>query len=424
MLRPFVVVLAAGCAMPALGGNGLNLIGYGAESALMGGADVALARDTSALNTNPAGLAQISASALDIFNAVAYAQDVRHIDRFGNDRGIDNKFAVIGSVGYAVRISGTHLTAGIGLFAQGGAGNVFKNLNTAFGTVDELSSLFRIARLSPGLAWQATERLALGVSLPINYSDVKQKVFPGTSVFNPANPAASFFGYELKGAKTTQVGFKAGLQYRVNDDLTLGAAYSHRTKLPLRDGKLVANMSAAGLGMVTYRNASVEGLALPHEVTLGFAVKPRAGVLLSFKYGWLNWADSIRTSTLTASSPDNLLAPPVLTSVAVNNWRNQHVFALGTEIDLSRRTKLRAGFNYGRNPIPLQNLNPLLAVIEERHFTAGMAHALAGGWTLAYGMEYQRGAKAVYTNPSLPFGANAEERRNYPVFDLMLSKRW
>jgi hypothetical protein len=36
--------------------NGINLIGFGAESSLMAGADVAVARDTSALNTNPAGL--------------------------------------------------------------------------------------------------------------------------------------------------------------------------------------------------------------------------------------------------------------------------------------------------------------------------------------------------------------------------------
>ena len=46
--------------------NGINLIGFGAESTLMGGADVAVARDTSALNTNPAGLTQIKAAVRDL----------------------------------------------------------------------------------------------------------------------------------------------------------------------------------------------------------------------------------------------------------------------------------------------------------------------------------------------------------------------
>jgi long-chain fatty acid transport protein len=94
------------------------------------------------------------------------------------------------------------------------------------------------------------------------------------------------------------------------------------------------------------------------------------------------------------------------------------------EIDLSSRVKLRAGYNYGRNPIPAQNLNPLLAVIGERHLTAGLVHKLSDGWTLAYGMEYQWGDKVVYTNPALPFGPNAEARSKFPAFDVMLSRRW
>ncbi len=51
-------------------------------------------------------------------------------------------------------------------------------------------------------------------------------------------------------------------------------------------------------------------------------------------------------------------------------------------------------------------------------------HELTSPWTLAYGLEYQRSAKARYTNPALPFGPDAEERSNYPVFDVMLSRRW
>lgn len=427
MRQTCVGTLAAVFSVPALAGNGLNLIGFGAESVLMGGADVAVARDTSALNTNPAGLAQIDRRALDIFGSVAYGLDVRHRDGFGNDRRVDNRFPVLGSFGYAARLPDMPVTLGIGFFAQGGAGVVYKDLNTAFGTVDELSGIFRIARLSPGAAWQATERLALGVSAPITYSDAQQKVFPGTSVFNAASPAASFFGFELKDAHTVRMGFKLGAQYRVSESLMLGAAYAHRTRLPLSGGRLTANMSAIGLGQVTYRDARVDGLALPREVSLGFAWRPRAGWLLSFKYAWINWAHSLRTSTLTASNPGNPLAPAVLSSVAAHYWRNQNVFAFGAEIGLSSRTKLRMGYNYGRNPIPARNLNPLLAAIGEHHLSVGVSQQFDGdwkAWTLAYGMEYQRGDKAVYTNRALPFGPNAEARSNYPVFDLMLSRRW
>ena len=424
MLRHCIAFLCAAVSTSASATNGLNLIGFGTESALMGGADVAVARDTTALNTNPAGLARIGARAFDGFGAVAYGMDVRHLDTFGNDTSVSNRLIPIGGFGYAQRIAGTALTAGIGLFAQGGAGNIYENMATAFGTRDDLTGIFRIARLSPGLAWQATDRLALGVSVPITYADARQKVFPGTSFFNAANPAASFFGFELKGAQTLKTGLKLGAQYRASDAVMLGATYTHKTSLPLSDGTLIANMSAIGLGRVTYRNARVDGLGLPREFGLGIAWEPRAGVLLSFKYAWLNWASSLQTSTLTATAPDNPLAPPVLSSSSANNWNNQNVFAIGAAIDLSPGARMYLGYNYGRSPIPLQNLNPLLAAIGEHHFTGGFMHRLGTEWSLAYGIEYQRSANPVYTNPALPFGPNAQERSNFPAFDLMLSRRW
>jgi long-chain fatty acid transport protein len=83
--------------------NGLNLIGFGTESAMMGGADVAVARDTTALNTNPAGLSRLRGVALDTYSAGAYAIDVGHSDALGNDVGVSNRFIPLGVVAMRVR---------------------------------------------------------------------------------------------------------------------------------------------------------------------------------------------------------------------------------------------------------------------------------------------------------------------------------
>ena len=408
----------------AYAGNGLNLIGFGAESVLMGGADTAVARDTTALNTNPAGLARLGGTTLDLFGGVAYGSDVRHADGFGNDRNVSNRFIPIGGFGYARRLGDTGLTAGVGFFAQGGAGSVFENLNTAFGTRDELSGLFAIARISPGLAWKASDRLSLGIAVPITYADARQKVFPNTSFFNALDPSASFFGADLKGARTIQPGLKLGAQYRLGDTVMLGITYTNKTRLPLSGGRLVSNMSALGLGLVTYRSAQIDGLALPREVSFGAAWEPRPGILLSAKAAWLNWADSMRTSTLSASNPDNAFAPQTISAPSTNNWSNQRVFAIGAAIDLSPAVTLRAGYNYGRSPVPLDNLNPLLAAIGERHYTAGLAHKLTPEWTIAYGIEVQQSANPKYRNAALPFGPNAQEKSNFPAFHFMSSHRW
>lgn len=131
--------------------NGFNLIGFGTESTLMGGADIAVARDTSALNTNPAGLTQIHGQAFDGFVSGLRTFDLSHKDSFGNDKHADNKYTLLGGGGYAASLDSVPCTAGVGLFSQGGAGGVFKNINTAFGNRDDMSSLFAMAKVSPGI---------------------------------------------------------------------------------------------------------------------------------------------------------------------------------------------------------------------------------------------------------------------------------
>ncbi len=416
--------LCAACLTPvrALANNGLNLIGFGAESTGMAGADIAVARDTSALNTNPAGLAQIKGHLLDMSAAAAYSLDVGHKDGFGNDVRVANHWIPIGDIGYAQSVT-DNLTIGGGVFVQGGAGSVFQQLNTAFGTRDELSSIFGAAKLTAGLAYRIDSKLSVGASVSLVHAEARQKVFPNTSVFNPVSPAASFFGLRLEDAAANHVGFKAGIQYAATDAVTLAATYTAKTPLALKDGKLAVNMSAIGLGIVNYRDARVDGLGFPQEVGVGAALRDDR-TLWSVKIAWLDWAHVMTTSTLTAANPDNGLAPAVLSQTQTNDWKNQTVIAIGMAHEVNERTTLWAGYNYGRNPIPGQNTNPLLAAISEHHITLGAAYRLSSAWRLGGGAEYQPGTKATYTNSALPFGPNAEERNRYIAFNLMLSRRW
>ena len=398
--------------------NGLNHFGFGTESVMMGGADVAVARDTTALNTNPAGLRQLSRPAFDVYSATAYSLDVGHRDPL-NDARVSNHFVSLGGGGYA-RPLGHGLVAGIGLFAQGGAGNIFRNVNTGLGTNDELSSQFGIGRINAGLAWQAGDKLSLGASIGAIYSRIEQKIFPNTSVAAPT----PFFGLKLKGVDGINFGLKFGAQYVASERWTLGATFTPKARLTMSGGSAVVNMTATGLGAVTYRDAHISGFALPREAAAGAAWQATDRLLISAKVGWLNWADALKSSTLTLTAPNNGAAPASIESTATLNWKNQTVYALGTAYAYDNRTTLRAGFNYGANPVPAQNMNPLLAAISVRHWTAGASRRLAGGWELGAGFEYQPGSRVRYSNPQAPLGVNAEERNKYLAAHFMLSRRW
>jgi long-chain fatty acid transport protein len=407
---------------PAHAGNGLNMIGFGAESIGMGGADLAVARDTSAMNTNPAGLAQIPGRRMDMSGAVLYALSVNHSDRLGNDADTSNPWILFGSGGYAHRWGESPVVLGIGFFAQGGAGNVYENLMTPFGNRDELSSQFRIAKLTPSAAYRVSDALFLGASLQVVYSAIEQKVFPNTSYVDPTDPSNAFFGIDAQDMDGIGVGAKIGILYRVSQRFAVGAAYTTRIRLPLENGEVTADMEAAGLGKVTYRDAEIEGLELPQELGIGIAVRPVDSLLLALDVSWLDWSDSIRTTTLRATDPDTPGAPPVLTSSSSLNWRDQYVIAFGLAYDATERTVLRAGYNYGRNPIPDETLSPILATFSERSITAGVGYQISREWRIDTAVEYALPGEETYYNPQLPFGPGTRETGEVIGFHFMLSK--
>ena len=413
-LNVFLTLIGLSISLPAAATNGINLIGFGAESTLMGGADTAVARDTSALNTNPAGLAQIQGKLFDGFGTLLRTTDLAHEDAI-NDQHADNRYTLLAGGGYAQSLEAMPCTAGVGFFTQGGAGAVFKHINTPFGTDDEMSSLFGIAKITPGIGCQVTDKLSLGASVSLVYASIEQKFF-----YNTSN--VTFAGFRNEGASALRFGLKLGAQYKLNDAWTLGASYTEKTELPLTDGTAKFNLTGVGLGIVKYNNLSIKGFALPREVAIGAAFKPNESWLLSAKVNWINWADAINDVTTAATDPNNALAPQAIVIVTPQNWHNQIVYALGAAYSYDDMTTLYAGYNHGKNPMPEKNSNPLLAAILEDHITLGFSRKLNETWKLTSGIEYLLPAKVTYD--SALFGNDAEVRNEGIFFHMMLSKRW
>jgi len=418
-----IAVAAMAGASPSAANNGLTLIGTGAESVGMAGADVAVARDTSALSTNPAGLSQLPGWAHDGVFAAAFALDVAHADRFGNDTQVDNWAIPIAGAGVSKQIDGTGFSFGAGFFAQAGAGSVYNEVNTPFGGRDTLRAQFGVFKFTPGVAWRATDQLALGAAINVYYASLQQRVFPNTSVFDPVDAERTFFGTKIEKASTVRVGAKLGALYKATPTLSLGLTYSPQVRIPFDNGDLVANLSALGLGLVTYRNVHLHGLALPQEIVGGVALQATPKLLVAFDLMWSDYSHALRTQTLSASKPDNPAAPAI-TSTAALDWHDQTVVAAGIAYSTDEATRLYGGVNYGRDPIPSNTLNPLLATIGELHITAGFAHQMSELWSVSAALEYLVPKHVTYVNPQLPFGPGAEARTSYIALVVMLSRRW
>ena len=177
MIRPPSPLFVRACLMlaglllaadPAIAARGLTLSAYGAEGLGLGGADVAIARDVTAMNVNPAGLAQLKSRGWD---ASIYPYYVRfsHQDSLGNDSGIDDPFGAILAGAYAQRLqSFPDLVVGAGLFASGGTGFGYESLLTDYGSRDTLSSNIGIFKLLGSVAWNASAQLRLGAAFGVS----------------------------------------------------------------------------------------------------------------------------------------------------------------------------------------------------------------------------------------------------------------
>jgi len=320
-------------------------------------------------------------------------------------------------MGYAQRIENSTCTAGLGLFAQGGSGGTFKQVNTAFGTQDEFSSLFSVAKLTTGLGCEVNDNWSVGASFGLVYAQAEQKIFPKTS------QPPTFSGIEVEDATSLETSFKLGLQYRATPKLTLAATYTSKTELPLTGGKLKLNLTGAGLGIVTYSDVKIEGLALPEEIALGAAYQLNEKLLLAIKLNWINWSDALNKTVLTAKSPDNSSAPDI-TSTSSLDWDNQWVLATGMAYSYTSKATIYAGYNYGKNPIPAENTNITLAGILEHHVTLGTGYQYNRQWTIFAGIEYNFRTKVDYTNSKLPFGENSQLGNEAIWLHMMVSRQW
>jgi len=404
--------------------NGINQIGFGTESALMAGADTAMARDTSALNTNPAGLSQLSAGRVDVYLASAFIHDGVHRDGLGNDRQVTNKVIPVAGLGLAHRISGGPVVAGIGMFFQGGSGAQFENLATPFGGRDQLTALFGVGKLTGGLSWEVTPKLSLGVGVSAVVAVAEQKIFPNSSNFDAFDPTRTFFGVSVDNVRASRSGYRLGAQYQLSPSVRLGFVFANRVALPLTDGQARVNMSSVGLGTVTYGNARLEGLAIPREISVGATWAATDATLLSFKVSRLGWARAFDSIVLDASGPDNAFAPSGVRQVTDITARDRTIYALGVRHALDDRLVLYAGFNYMKQPFEVQTLSPTLAPIGEKHLTLGATRQFGERHHFAAGLEYLFPAEVRYTNPQVPLGPGLTARLEYIAFHAMYSYAW
>lgn len=410
------VFLLLACA-PAAASNGFKVIGQGIESIGLGGGDIAVARDSYAIDSNPAGLTQIGGARFDGYVAPFYYTHLKHSDPLNRERHLNDRLGALASAAYARQAFAPGLTVGLGFFVSGGTGFGYNNLNTVFGTVDDYSVVLGVSKLAGGLAWRVNENLSIGANLGLSYAQLRQKVFPSTS-----NAAAGFFGLRLDGLDGLSLNTRVGLMMQPVASLKIGLSYATATEIRLQNGTARVDYSDLGFGKVDYADASVSGFAFPQELGLGLRWQFTPRWMLVSEVNWLDWSASLKDATVQLKRPDHADAPQQVDAAQPLNHRDQYVFSLGAAYTWDERTTLRMGTNLSRNPVPRDTLTPTLNVTEDTEFDIGLSRKLGPRWEFGSAIQWQVYKSVRYDNAL--FGQNAREDFGVVVWHLQMTRRW
>jgi len=397
-----ILALASG-----LLGNGLNLNGFGARAASMGGAFAGLADDFTAVFWNPAGLALLSKGTFGLTGDLL-APKSKYLLNSTFDMKTKNKYYPAGLVGYFQPI-GDRLVVGLGAYTLSGLGADWNN--TGFETALAYPipptfftpplenyawrSFIGSITLAPSVAVKIADGIFFGATLNINYGFFQTDQW-GTSAVLPTKPPTLVnLGQQSLDIKGWGTGATFGLLVKPSDVMSFGLTYRTQSKMNLRGTMEFDNIELLGLA-----DSSDTSLEVPNPTWLacGVALKPLEDLTVTFDLQWTNWA---KLSTLNVVFADPLWAAALADeSAMVLDWKNRLQVRGGLEYTAGDFA-IRAGYYYDPAPAPAETMNVLIPSFTFNSFTAGFGTEM-GGFKFDVGLEYLIGQKRTVVEGMMP----------------------
>jgi long-chain fatty acid transport protein len=302
--------------------NGDNLIAIGPIARSMGGVGIAAPQDAiSAVFANPAAMcfgAYCPGSEFNFAGTGFIPKVDAKVTQGGSTYKADsaNKIYSIPAIGLSAPLSSAPRFWRFGLAAYGVTGlgvdyrdtEVDQQRYAGFGGNPLVAGAYtqlQIMKFAPAIAFQPFEALSFGLAFHIDYASLDLR-----------NGSSPDYG----------MGVQAGIIYRPADSLSLGLTYISPQNV---DHKHVADFDGDGRG---------DTLKLESPQQIGFGAAYTAmehKLLLEADVRWLNWADANGYKEF--------------------DWENQWVFSVGAQMEVMPKLFLRAGYNYGKNPVKDHN---------------------------------------------------------------------
>ncbi|MDB6003578.1 MAG: hypothetical protein JWR15_565 [Prosthecobacter sp.] len=378
------------------GAAGLDRNGIGAASMGVGGASSAAPQDSlSRMTQNAASLASATGFEFQLGGTLAYAQG--DFSQRGNSLGrLQNTWGVLPDLAFTAALSDT---VGVG-FSLTTDSTRLANWNITdtpgalagaqYSQTQHRSEILNL-RAAAGIGVDLGGGFSLGASFGVVYTRNELQT-PYIFQNNGLAGAKTFLDLQTQGVG---VNGDVGLQWKVNDRLSLGLSYRTPTSFQTSGsakGDIGAQLAALGLLGVdgTYRYDAKIKTALPQRLSAGFAASLTERWRLLGQVDWVNWSAAYNHLDVNLSNGTNGVVNGVAGSTGITdriplNWKDQYVFRLGTELDVTDKLTMRLGYVYAKSPVPSDTLLPMTAAISEHTLACGLGwHTQSMRVDLAY----------------------------------------
>jgi long-chain fatty acid transport protein len=382
-------VAAAFASPAAFATNGYFPHGQGIKAKGMAGAAIALPQDSIAAATNPAGMFFVG-DRLDV--GLDWFRPTREVEVVGSAAPINGTYDANDKSNFFVpefgynRLVNPNLALGVSVYGHGGMNTSYTSAFPLFGTSKagiDLSQLF----VAPTVAYQVAPGQVIGASVNLAYQRFKAT---GLENFGPPSPISAYPGNVTNQgySSSTGLGVRIGWMGKLAPACDFGLTYQTKTKMSEFD---------------KYKGLFAEegGFDIPANYGAGVACKVAPPVTVAF--------DVVRIEYSGIKSVNNPLLPNLFNAQlgtangAGFGWQDVTAYKLGVQWAVNPTTTLRAGYNYGKQPIPASEtlFNVLAPGVVEQHFTVGGTWAMPGNSELSFFFMYVP-EKTVNGSNSIP----------------------
>ena len=439
---------------------GFSYSGVGVKARAMGGAFRGLADDWSAASYNPAGLAFLKSSELNV-SLGTYAPGVSYVpdlEARGHDLGFrsgqkrypfDDAFPIPSIAGIAVPTGAPGWALGAAIFWQQDVNYKWDLYSSPFGYNNDhyfAKENFRtdmdVIDFHPVVAHKINDNLSVGAGLSLTSGDLvyRRVLFIPNPLGAPANnyPYNNFLADLQIDGKGFAVGGNAGVLWRINDKLSLGVSGQTPITIPLKGNSqinmvwprnhalannpsqpyvvvgndtLPADRFFSGNYSPGHSAASQDqrkfnmDLQLPGQLGAGLGWKASDRLTLAFDAVVTFWS-IVEKWTIVMSDSGLDTRVGYLKEVNVPfGWKNQVRISGGAEYVATSSLLVRCGLYYDGTAAPDSTFSPLFSDVGNKvGVTLGGAYTINGHFELSAAQDLGFYSKRDVANPAAGVG--------------------